>query len=221
MARPNVADQLIEDVESLHLNNRGYPASSFQEALATVIEMAHPDTLEEKRLSVSSAYPNDSGLNIARLHPDTMAQLSLESGDLVQIQGETTTAATVREMDGPDASRGAVRIDGFTRENAAVDVGEYVVVRPIEATPASTVAFELAEGIATPGTGEQVKSAIEEQDFLRDRAVTVGDTVPIMANKGDPFGEPPGKAVPLLVTAVQPDGVARITDDTKLDVAWS
>ena len=43
MPRPNVPERLIEEVESLHEARREYPANSFQEALATVIDMATED----------------------------------------------------------------------------------------------------------------------------------------------------------------------------------
>lgn len=216
MARPTVADQLIEEVESLHVNKRGYPASSFQEALATVIEMAHPETLEEKRLSVSTAYPNDSGRNIARLHPETMKQLSLESGDIIQVQGEAATVATVREVDGPDASRGAIRIDGFTRGNAEVDPGEQVVVRRIEAEPASRIQLQPDEGVTPQSDDDAAEYKIHVAETLRDRVTTVGDSVPVPATETDPFPEPPGKAILFVVTDVQPAGAVRITEDTEL-----
>lgn len=217
MGRPHVADQLIEEVESLHLNKRGYPASSFQEALATVIEMSQPAKLEEKRLVVSSAYPNDSGKGIARLHPDTLEQLSIMSGEIVQIQGEATTVAAVKEMDGPDASRGTIRIDGFTRENADVEVDGFVVVHPIQAKDATSVEFELPE-TAHSQLDIGVTDWVPDQQAMLDRSMTSGDTVPVPARSDDPFNIPPGKAVPLRVVKTEPDGAVTIAERTEIRV---
>lgn len=213
MARPNVADQLVDEVESLHLNRRGYPASSFQEALATVIEMAQPEELEEKGLTVETAYPNDSGRNLARMHPDTLEQLSIEPGAAVEITGDPTTVATAREMEGGAAHRGAVRIDGFTRENAGVEVGENVVIRPIEVEPAARVVLDC--------TDEDVERLGDEpldhvRGSVRGRVVSTGDTLPIAEPEGTP-SDTPGRAVPLTVANIDPElGRARIDEETEV-----
>lgn len=217
MARPHVADQLVEDVETLHLNKRGYPASSFQEALATVIEMSQPAKLEEKQLVVLNAYPNDSGRNVARLHPETLDQLSLNAGDIVQIRGDSTTVATVWEMDGPDAGRGAVRIDGFTRENADVDVEDLVDVRPIQAEKAKRVKFSSPETYEDQAGFDRSEWTFPRESIL-NQAVQLDDIVPVPASTEDPFEQPPGKAVPLEVIKTEPEGVVLIGEETELHV---
>lgn len=40
MARPNIPDELIDELESLHEQQRGYEANTVQEAIATVTDMA-------------------------------------------------------------------------------------------------------------------------------------------------------------------------------------
>jgi len=88
MPRPNVPDRLTEEVESSHENRRGYGAGSFQEALATVIEMSTTTVVGEMGLIVAKAYPDDSGMNIARLHPDAFQQLNIQSGRPIEIADE-------------------------------------------------------------------------------------------------------------------------------------
>ncbi len=228
MARPNVAGQLIDEVESLHLNKRGYPASSFQEALATVVEMAQPDQLEEKRLTVSTAYPNDAGLNRARLKPETMEQLSVDADDPVQIRGESTTVATVRPMDGPDAARSAIRIDGFTRDNAGIAEGDVVVIRRIEVEPAQCVTFAVPAQVVSNLDVDEQGFSVGNQALVGDRVVTRGDTVPVVATEKDlateenPFKGAPGDLIPVDIADFQPaeEDTVRITDETEIEVQW-
>jgi len=91
--------------------------------------------MNEVQLEVAKAYPNDSGRGIARLDPDTLVASEAESGDIIEIEGADTTAAKVWRADRQDWNTDTV-IDGFTRQNADVGIGERVTIRKAEATKA-------------------------------------------------------------------------------------
>ncbi|MFP4591300.1 MAG: ATPase, partial [Halobacteriales archaeon] len=80
--------------------------------------------MNEVQLEVDKAYPNDSGRGIARLDPDTLLHLKLSPGEIITIEGAKTTAAKVWRADRNDWNTDTVRIDGFTRQNAEVGIGE-------------------------------------------------------------------------------------------------
>ena len=88
--------------------------------------------MNEVQLEVAKAYPNDSGRGIARLDPDTLLHLKLSPGDIIEIEGGDTTAAKVWRADRQDWNTDTVRIDGFTRQNADVSIGERVEIRKAE-----------------------------------------------------------------------------------------
>ena len=90
-------------------------------------------------LEVAKAYSNDSGRGIARLDPDTFLHLKLSPGDIIQITGGKQTAAKVWRADRQDWNTNTVRIDGFTRQNANVSLGEYVSIQKVDAIPAEKV----------------------------------------------------------------------------------
>src|SRR6056297_2915201 len=92
--------------------------------------------MNEVQLEVAKAYPNDSGRGIARLDPDTLLHLKLSPGDIIEIEGAETTAAKVWRADRQDWNTDTVRIDGFTRQNADVSIGERVTIRKAEETKA-------------------------------------------------------------------------------------
>jgi len=89
--------------------------------------------MNEVQLEVAKAYPNDSGRGIARLDPDTLLHLKLSPGDIIEIEGAETTAAKVWRADRQDWNTDTVRVDGFTRQNADVGIGERVTIRKAEA----------------------------------------------------------------------------------------
>ena len=92
-------------------------------------------------LEVTKAYPNDSGRGIARLDPDTLLHLKLSPGDIIRIKGGKETAAKVWRADRQDWNTNTVRIDGFTRQNANVSLGEKVSIQKIDPIPAEKVVF--------------------------------------------------------------------------------
>ena len=94
--------------------------------------------MNEVQLEVAKAYPNDSGRGIARLDPDTLLHLKLSPRDIIEIEGADTTAAKVWRADRQDWNTDTVRIDGFTRQNADVGIGERVEIRKAEATKATS-----------------------------------------------------------------------------------
>lgn len=211
MPRPNVPDRLIEEAESLHEERQGYEAGSFQEALATVIDMATPELVEEVGLLVAKAYPDDSGLNVARLHRNTLQQLDVRPGRPVEITGERTTIATAKEMKKTDLDPATVRIDGFVRENAGVGVGECLrVQRAVGVSAAETITFELPEtGLEELGTGA---SGVVQRQVV-DRFVSIGDVVPVVADPGSG-----GRAIPLTVVETDPGAPVLVGDSTVVNL---
>jgi len=169
--------------------------------------------MNEVQLEVSKAYPNDSGRGIARLDPDTLLHLKLSPGDIIEIEGGDRTAAKVWRADRQDWNTDTVRIDGFTRQNADVGIGERVEIRKAEAEKADTLVLAPPED-ASVQFGSDAAGMVKRQ--ILKRPVVENDIVPVMSSTNHPFMRSPGQAIPLIAVDTEPEGVVLITEDTEV-----
>jgi len=149
-------------------------------------------------LTVQGAEKRDAGRGIARLSSESCRALGVLSGETVLIDGPRGTVAKVW----PGGERGVIRIDADTRRNAGLNVGDTVVVRPIEVAEADSVTLSLAvpEGVANGDLADLLK-----RDLL-DRPMRAGETVRL-----DRVG-------PVTVSATDPDGTVRVSRSTDVHV---
>ena len=171
--------------------------------------------MNEVQLEVAKAYPNDSGRGIARLDPDTLLHLKLSPGDIVQIEGAETTAAKVWRADRQDWNTDTIRIDGFTRQNAEIGIGERVSIRKAEAAKAESIILAPPEE-ASVQFGSDAAGMVKRQ--ILKRPVVRGDIVPVMSSTNHPFMRAPGQAIPLIAVESEPEGVVLITEDTQVEL---
>ena len=76
---------------------------------------------------------------LARLDPEDMKTLNAVLGDLVEISGEKKTVARITGTFPESYGKKVIQIDGITRANAKVNLGEKVTVRKIPRQTATTV----------------------------------------------------------------------------------
>ncbi|WP_299334286.1 CDC48 family AAA ATPase [Haloplanus sp.] len=171
--------------------------------------------MNDVQLEVAKAYPNDSGRGIARLDPDTLLHLKLSPGDIIEIEGADRTAAKVWRADRQDWNTDTVRIDGFTRQNADVGIGERVTIRKAEATKADKLVLAPPEE-ASVQFGSDAAGMVKRQ--ILKRPVVERDIVPVMSSTNHPFMRSPGQAIPLIAVETDPDGVCLITEDTEVEL---
>ena len=171
--------------------------------------------MNEVQLEVAKAYPNDSGRGIARLDPDMLLHLKLSPGDIIEIEGAETTAAKVWRADRQDWNTDTVRVDGFTRQNADVGIGERVTIRKAEAEKADKLVLAPPED-ASVQFGSDAAGMVKRQ--ILKRPVVERDIVPVMSSTNHPFMRSPGQAIPLIAVETEPDGVCLITEDTDVEL---
>lgn len=171
--------------------------------------------MNEVQLEVAKAYPNDSGRGIARLDPDTLLHLKLSPGDIIEIEGGDTTAAKVWRADRQDWNTDTVRIDGFTRQNADIGIGERVEIRKADPGTADRLVLAPPEE-ASVQFGSDAAGMVKRQ--ILKRPVVERDIVPVMSSTNHPFMRSPGQAIPLIAVDTEPDGVALITEDTDVEL---
>jgi transitional endoplasmic reticulum ATPase len=171
--------------------------------------------MNEVQLEVAKAYPNDSGRGIARLDPDTLLHLKLSPGDIIEIEGAERTAAKVWRADRQDWNSDTVRIDGFTRQNADVGIGERVTIRKAETEPADQLVLAPPED-ASVQFGSDAAGMVKRQ--ILKRPVVARDIVPVMSSTNHPFMRSPGQAIPLIAVETEPEGTVLVSEDTEVEL---
>jgi transitional endoplasmic reticulum ATPase len=102
-------------------------------------ERSTKDTVNEVVLRVADAKARDVGRGKVRIDSEVMRKLSLNVGDIIEIEGKKRTAAIVWPAYIEDQGAGIIRMDGLIRRNAGVGIGDKVVVRKAKVFPAQMV----------------------------------------------------------------------------------
>jgi len=153
-------------------------------------------------LTVAEAKQRDVGRGIVRLDRQSMRELGIDAGDVVEVIGNKRTVAIAWPAYVDDEGKGIVRMDGYLRKNAGVSIGDRVTIRRAVVKPAIRVVLAPTEPTRfDPGFAEYVKRQ------LIGRPVSRGDTivVPVL-----------GMALSLVVVSVNPAPIAQIYDVTEI-----
>ena len=157
-------------------------------------------------LTVQGAEKRDAGRGIARIPESARSALGVLSGDTVVIEGERDTVVKVWPAGG-EVPGGVVQVDGETRANAGVSIGDGVTIRKISVKDAASVTLAPTADFDADDR-DTLEAALKRT--LRDRPVKEGERVRI---------ERLGDAGTFHVASTDPDGVVRVTGDTRVTVA--
>ncbi|RQD87854.1 AAA family ATPase [Methanosalsum natronophilum] len=174
--------------------------------------------MDEVQLKIEKAHPSDFGRGIIRLDPNTLLNLQLSPGDIVEINGKKKTAAKVWRADRQDWGQAIARIDGFIRQNAGVGIGERVTIKKSKVAPAEKIVLAPPEGVVIE-FGENTSQIIKHN--MQKRPVVEGDVVPIISSMTQPMTSPMagGQAIPLIAIETYPsDTVLIITETTEVEL---
>ena len=160
-----------------------------------------------RKFKVKEAYSGDALKGIARLHPVDMAELNLTENSLCTVNGKKITPVRIRTGDN-ETDRGIIQIDGLIRENAAVQIDDYI---ELESEPA----YHFAGSASIQPMGD-VKLSNRENDsgyilsLLEGQCVTAGDRIRLNL-----FGT---RVCDFLVTATTPEGIVILNKSTYLNI---
>ena len=181
------------------------------------------------RIRVAEAVQQDVGQGIVRLGVKHLEKLGVEQGDVVQVQGKRLTAAAALAAHPPDEGIDVVRMDGLTRLNAKVGIGESVEITKVEWKEAKSIVLAPAqEGVRIAGPGEALRMT------LLHRPVVEGDLVSTSAYRRQPQ-VPPGAMgedllrglmghtfglmeIRLVLSDTVPKGVVRVAEKTRIEL---
>ncbi|MEI6885061.1 MAG: CDC48 family AAA ATPase [Bacteroidota bacterium] len=157
----------------------------------------------ETSMRVKEALLKDVGRAIARIDPKDMKALSLESGDVVVIEGKRPTPVKIMPCYPEDRNKGIIQIDGISRENAQAGIDEKVKLIKTDCRQASKIKLK-----PDTKTGSLFKA---------DDAKYIGSLINgLPVSKGDKvrailFGS---RSVDYTVTGTNPEGIVLIHPNT-------
>ena len=131
-------------------------------------------------LKVSETNPKYVGRGIALIDPKIMEELDLSVGDVLEITNNQKKSHVLLWTSQPeDYGKGLIRIDGFSRNNISVGIGDYVTINRTTVKKAQQIVISPTQDITVNGIEEYLP------ELLEGRVVTKQDIIPIniMGNK--------------------------------------
>ncbi|MGC8568304.1 MAG: CDC48 family AAA ATPase [Candidatus Micrarchaeia archaeon] len=158
-------------------------------------------------LTVAGALVTDDGRGIARIDSKARKLLNVISGDIIEIKGKKkSTAAIVWQANPAEEGLDFIRIDGYTRQNLGVGIGDKVFITKADVQEAERVVLAPPPNQKqplSPDFAEYAKSKLEEKPVVK------GDIVPINLF---------GFTFNFIVVQVVPHGIVKITRNTEVIV---
>jgi transitional endoplasmic reticulum ATPase len=165
------------------------------------------------RLTVKPLKQKDAGRGLAAIDKQAAAEMGLEPGDFIRIEGRDATALARLWPGYPeDHGTGVVRIDGRLRQQANVGIDDRVDVAKAEVKPARSVTVALPQRLGIRGNIDRL---IRRE--LGGQPVTKGQTVKLPFGFGFMAGG--GQSIPLKIAATNPSGTVVINQDTEVEVS--
>ena len=166
------------------------------------------------KLTVKPLKQKDAGRGLAAIDRQAMAEMGLENGDYILIEGSNgRTVARVWPGYPEDEGRGIARIDGRLRRETGTGVDDTVQVEKADVKPASRLTVALPQNLRVRGN---IAPMIRQN--LSGQAVTENQTVPVSFGLG-PLSSMSGQKVPLKIANTEPSGTVVVTDSTEIEIS--
>ncbi|MHA2233410.1 MAG: AAA family ATPase, partial [Candidatus Hodarchaeales archaeon] len=190
--------------------------------------------MDEISVLVAEAVKGDVGRSLVRVDIRQMKKINLETGDVVEIEGNKKTGALVIPGRSQDRSKNIIRMDGLLRRNAQTSIGEKVTVRRATPKPADhIIVAPVEEGISLRAPGKVVRQALRGKPVRKDDLVNISGPIrrePMTSSSSSGqgideffsrfFGAAPialGE-IGLVVISTKPNGIVIIGDQTSVEV---
>ena len=123
-------------------------------------------------LRVQEALQEEAYKGIVRIDSQTMRQIDVRAGDIIEIEGGRKTVGIVDRAYPSDIGQAIIRMDGIIRRNAKTGIGENIKVRKADIKEAKSIIIAPAQ----KGVMIQANPEIFKQGLL-GRAVLKGDII--------------------------------------------
>ncbi|MFX1393716.1 MAG: CDC48 family AAA ATPase [Promethearchaeota archaeon] len=123
------------------------------------------------KLRVKDAFKEDAGRGIVRIDPDLTSELTLKTGDVVEIAHPTTnlkTAALLYPGRSEDKGTSIIRIDQSLRRNLGASLDDIVEIRKIDAALADKITFAGLKEAIILRNSQQLARKLENRVITKD-----------------------------------------------------
>ena len=132
---------------------------------------------KETNLKVMEALQEEAYKGIIRIDSETMKEIGVRPGDIVEIEGKRKTVGIVDRAYPTDVGQAVIRMDGILRRNARTGIGEIVKVRPAEVKEAKDIIIAPAqEGIMVQANPLLFKRGLLGRAAIKGDIVVLGGT---------------------------------------------
>ena len=153
-------------------------------------------------LRVAEASHRDFGRGIARIDPEDMKKIGLETGDVVQITGKKRAAAKVMPAYPENRGKGLIQIDGIIRNNTFTGIDDNVHIEKIEAKKAEKIVLapiEQTQPRLGDAYGKHIKRLLEGLPLIEGNQIRLNLL---------------GTSISFVVTQIEPKNAAAIVYPT-------
>ncbi|MAG50628.1 ATPase [archaeon] len=101
--------------------------------------------MQETKLKVMEALQEEAYKGIVRIDAETMHEIGVRVGDIIEIEGNRKTVGIVDRAYPTDVGQSVIRMDGILRRNAKTGIGETIKVRKSEIKEAQKITIAPAQ----------------------------------------------------------------------------
>ena len=135
------------------------------------------DKGNESKLKVQEALQEEAYKGIVRIDSQTMRQIGVRPGDIIEIEGSRITVGIVDRAYPTDIGQSIIRMDGILRRNARTGIGELVSVRAAEVKEAKSLVIAPAQqGVMIQADPELFKKGLLGRPVAKGDIVVLGGT---------------------------------------------
>jgi len=131
---------------------------------------------KEITLKVAEAIQDDTYKGIVRIDTSFMKELSLNQGDVIEIEGDRKTVSIVDRGYPGDIGLDIIRMDGLMRRNAKTGLGETVKIRKVENIKVAkkVVLAPAKKGIVVRASPNTFKRSLLGRPIIKGDVVSMG-----------------------------------------------
>ncbi|MFI0434707.1 MAG: CDC48 family AAA ATPase [Parachlamydiaceae bacterium] len=158
--------------------------------------------MKKNHLKVAEALSKDVGRSLARIDLEDQKRLGIAIGDIIEISGKGKTCCRVMPAHKESRGLSCIQLDGLSRDNADIAIGEPVMIKKVICPSAESVSL-------APINSEQLDRDLKYIGTLLDG-------LPVLENnriRATLFGN---RFIEFLVEKTVPDGPVMIHPNTKL-----
>jgi len=163
-------------------------------------------------MRVDESKQRDVGKRRARIGHHAMDYLDVSPGDVIEIKGTRISCAIVWPSDEDEKNPDSIRIDGQTRKNIGVGLGDVVYVKKIKVKTAKSVKLMPVNDVVTIDK--------EFTDFVKNRLkglpLTMGDEISVMI-LGNSMEFKVSKCAPKGIVKIERSSLLKILSETASD----